>query len=275
MEMRGPTQMGVPGGMGTQVETYHTNEHARANNETNQNIQNTMELEHAHQRNINITIINPIPTKPATNSFYNSWGDNLPNPKLASTVCLVLQTLAGGHNGTKTKNPTISKQKISTSLSQQKTSWLGIEFHQCNAYQNKCTGGARHHIYPSHTTERIDTPIHINWARGVAILSCNRVAHQVASQYGTRPDGTQTTLLDNLPGKNDLTIRILVGYRPCKSENGYLSVLQQHCQYQDKLTPDKTEHPRSAFWTDLQPILQEWAMQGNQIIMGLDANKDI
>jgi len=51
-------------------------------------------------------------------------------------------------------------------------------------------------------------------------------------------------------------------------------VIQQHWQYQD-LQPDNPEHPHSAFWTTLQPILQEWMTNGDQIIMGSDANEDI
>jgi len=83
--MRGPIQLGVPSGTGTQAETY-ISKCTRANNKINQNMQHNMELEHA-QQTINVTNINLIPTIPHTNSFYNSWGDTLPaDPKLAGTV---------------------------------------------------------------------------------------------------------------------------------------------------------------------------------------------
>jgi len=89
--MREPAQAGVPSGTGTQAANHHSNEPARINDKTNQNTQNYMEMEQVHQYNINVTNIKPIPTEPNTNSFYNSWGDTLPNPKPASTVRLALQ----------------------------------------------------------------------------------------------------------------------------------------------------------------------------------------
>jgi len=109
---------------------------------------------------------------------------------------------------------------------------------------------------------------------GVAMLSCNSVVHWVAS-LGQDPMGLGRFCWTTYWGKNNLTLQILAGYWPCKTENGHLSVIQQHWQYQEALQPDNLEHPHSTFWTDLRPLLQEWTMQGNQIIMGIDANKDI
>jgi len=54
-------------------------------------------------------------------------------------------------------------QKTLTSLSQQKTTLLGIKSHQRNAYQNECVGGARQHTYPLHITEKIDMPTRTSW----------------------------------------------------------------------------------------------------------------
>jgi len=69
-----------------------------------------METAQAHQYNINVTNINSIPTKPNTNSFYNSWGDNLLQPKLANTVHLVLQNFGGWPQWNKNKkNKTIQQ----------------------------------------------------------------------------------------------------------------------------------------------------------------------
>jgi len=64
-------------------------------------------------------------------------------------------------------------------------------------------------------------------------------------------------------------------YCPCNTENGHLSVLQQHWQYQNRTQPDNTQHPRSTFWTNLRPLLQDWTTKGDQIILGIDANEDI
>jgi len=76
-------------------------------------------------------------------------------------------------------------------------------------------------------------------------------------------------------GKNNLILQIISGYHPCNSDNGHLSVLQQHWRYLDQTQPDNTPHPCNLFWTDLRTVLQQWTDQGDQIIMGIDANKDI
>jgi len=128
---------------------------------------------------------------------------------------------------------------------------------------------------PIHSTQQ-KRPTHANPYQpgGVAILSHNRVAHWVASM-GQDPTGLRWFCWTTYWGRNDLTVRIMAGYWPCKSENGHLSVLQQHWHYQDKLQQENMEHPWSTFWTDLQLLLQEWTTQRHQIIMGLDANEDI
>jgi len=54
-----------------------------------------------------------------------------------------------------------------------------------------------------------------------------------------------------------------------------LLVVQQHWRYQDKTNLNTHEHLHSAFWTNLRPLLQDWTAQGDQIILGMDANKDI
>jgi len=109
---------------------------------------------------------------------------------------------------------------------------------------------------------------------GVAILSCNKAAHRVA---GSIQDPTRLCQFywTTYQGKNNLILHIISGYCPCNSKNGHLSVLQQHWQYLDHHQPENTAHPRNVFWTDLQHILQEWMEQGNQIIMGVNANDDI
>jgi len=109
---------------------------------------------------------------------------------------------------------------------------------------------------------------------GVAILSWNRVVHRVS---GTGQDPTRLCRFcwTTFWGKSNWTLWIIAGYWPCKTENGHLSVVQQHWRYQNQTHLDKQEHLCSAFWTDLQPLLHEWTEQGDQIILGVDANKDI
>jgi len=254
-EMRGPIQTGVPGGMGTQVVTYHTSKHARANNKINQNTQNTKELEHAQQQIINVTNINSIPTEPHTSSFYNSWGDTLSDPKLAGTVYLALQNFGRWPQWNKhQKNETIRQYLNEKNIDIFVTTENNMAWHRIPPVQRlpeQMRGWCEtSHLSIAHNKK--DQP------GGVAILSRNRAAHQVAGMSHD-PMGLGHFCWMTYQGKNDLTVRIIAGYWPCKSENGHLSVIQQHWLHQDESTPDKTEHPHSAFWTDLWPILQEWA----------------
>jgi len=39
--------------------------------------------------------------------------------------------------------------------------------------------------------------------------------------------------------------------------------------------PTPANHPQTAFWNDLWPILQTWLALGKQIIVGLDANDNV
>jgi len=76
-------------------------------------------------------------------------------------------------------------------------------------------------------------------------------------------------------GKDGKALCVIAGYCPSKSNNGHLLVSQQHwwqfATYDPATT--MTPHPCTAFWNDFQPLLKEWINQGNQIIMGCNANE--
>jgi len=128
------------------------------------------------------------------------------------------------------------------------------------------------HLSIGHNTK--DTNTNPYQPGGVAIMSCNKVVHQISGS-GKDPTGLGRFCWTTYQGKNNLTVRIVMGYRPCNTENGHLLVLQQHWRYQDQTQQEHTKHPCKAFWTDLKPLLQEWTMQGDHIILGINANKDI
>jgi len=242
----------------------------------NQNTQHNMEPEHT-QQTINVTDINLIPTKPNTDSFYNSWGNTLPDPKPAGTVCLALQNFGGWpqwnkHQKNKTIRQYLNENNINIFVrTENNVAWHKILPVQCLPEQMHRWCETSHLSIAHNKNDCYAKPYQLG---GVAILSCNRVAHRIAGM-GQDPTRLGRFCWTTYRGKQDLTVQILAGYRPCKLENGHMSVLQQHWWHQDESTPNNTEHPCSAFWTDLRPILQDWATQGNQIIMGLDANEDI
>ena len=67
-------------------------------------------------------------------------------------------------------------------------------------------------------------------------------------------------------------MRIVTVYRPCDS-TGPESVNQQHQRYLTK--HKRVEEPRAALYKDLFEEITNWKLQGNHIILGIDANEDI
>jgi len=109
---------------------------------------------------------------------------------------------------------------------------------------------------------------------GVAILSCNKVAHRVA-RSGQDPSRLGWFCWTTYRGKDNLILQVITGYHPSKSENGHLLVLWQHWQYLEKKQPENANHPRKLFLINLRMRLKEWMEQGDQIIIGVNMNKDI
>jgi len=113
-----------------------------------------------------------------------------------------------------------------------------------------------------------------DWDANPYQQSGNYKTIHIVTGSGHDPTGLGQFCWTTYQGKDQLLLRVVAGYRPCKNSNGHLSVLQQHWRFFDQ-QPEQREHPRTTFWTDLQPQLQEWTAQGDHIIMGLDANEDI
>jgi len=111
---------------------------------------------------------------------------------------------------------------------------------------------------------------------GVGVFSINKIAHRVQS-VGKDPEGLGRYCWTVFYGKDYKRLRIIAAYRPSKSKNGHLSVTQQHWRHLTLQSPKgaQVEHPRIQFWKDLKPLLQAWSNDGEQIIMGIDANETI
>ncbi len=80
-----------------------------------------------------------------------------------------------------------------------------------------------------------------------------------------------------LTGHNNKKLRVVVAYHPSKSNNGHLSVTQQHWRYFAQINQEDNivQHPRTQFWTDFKPIIQNWIDAGKQVIIGLDINQQV
>jgi len=108
---------------------------------------------------------------------------------------------------------------------------------------------------------------------GVGVFSINRMAHRVHS-VGSDPSGLGRYCWTVFLGKDNKRFRAIAAYRPSKSNNGHLSVTQQHWRHLTTQSPEGAVvgHPRTLFWTDLKPLLQTWSDDGEQILMGVDTN---
>jgi len=107
----------------------------------------------------------------------------------------------------------------------------------------------------------------------VAILSLNKSAHQVFSgrlDLGKLGRFCWTTYCS----KNNCTLHIIAQYQLSSSNNGHLSVTQQHW-WAFKGDAEKNNHPCIQFWNELWPLLASWIELGNQILIAMDVNKDV
>jgi len=64
---------------------------------------------------------------------------------------------------------------------------------------------------------------------------------------------------------------VVVAYCLSKSNNGHLSVTQQHWQHFVTQQPAAMgyPHPRAQFWTNFKPLLQSWIDAGEQVLLVL------
>ena len=76
-----------------------------------------------------------------------------------------------------------------------------------------------------------------------------------------------------LQGKDNLNLRLIAAYRPCKNKKGEESVWNQHQRYWH--TERRPVEPIQAFDEDLHALLLTWKDAGDQIILGMDANEDV
>jgi len=110
----------------------------------------------------------------------------------------------------------------------------------------------------------------------VGIFSINRAAHRVQS-FGRDPTGLGRYCWTLLTGCNNKKLCVAAAYRLSESNNGHLSVTQQHWRHFAQNNPDDSinQHLRTQFWTDFKPIIQGWIDAGEQVIIGLDVNQQV
>ena len=218
----------------------------------------------------------PLAQHQTLDSYLNPWGDQLQLPKPPDTLRICLQNFGGWPQTTKQqKNDNIRGFVNSAEIDIFLTTENNIAWH-------KLPGGDRLpertrgwwesiNITTAHNTTDGNTGKY--QPGGVGVLSVNRAAHRVKS-FGRDPTGLGRYCWTVLQGRDQKILRVVAAYRPSKSNNGHLSVTQQHWRHFANQQPTTTglPHPRTQFWTDLKPLLQSWIDTGEQVLVGMDAN---
>ncbi len=106
---------------------------------------------------------------------------------------------------------------------------------------------------------------------GVGLISTDEVTHRIMST-GKDPTGLGRWCWTRFQGKNGIKVRTISVYRPCEAP-GATTTYQQQLRF---LRHHQVEfEPREALYEDLYMECADWIEEGNQLILGIDANEDV
>ena len=106
---------------------------------------------------------------------------------------------------------------------------------------------------------------------GVGLISTDEVTHWIMST-GKDPTGLGRWCWTCFQGKNGIKVRTISVYRPCEAP-GATTTYQQQLRL---LRHHQVEfQPREALYEDLYMECADWIEEGNQLILGIDANEDV
>ncbi len=106
---------------------------------------------------------------------------------------------------------------------------------------------------------------------GVGITITDEMAHRVV-ETGKDPYGMGRWAWSRIRGQEGVHTRTVSVYRPCQI-GGPESVGAQHRRVMSQL--DRDEDPRAAVYRDLGQDVEKWLADGDNLIIGIDANEDI
>jgi hypothetical protein len=108
---------------------------------------------------------------------------------------------------------------------------------------------------------------------GVAVTSVGTCMHRNLTT-GEDPSGLARWAWHRYQGKDGIALRVVSAYRPNGpgTGGGYIVFAQHICHLSDN---NNFRDPRSTFIEDLETQLQSWIEQGDQIVVGIDANDDL
>jgi hypothetical protein len=215
---------------------------------------------------------------------WEPFGDTIKKSKISSTVRIGFQNI---NILTKNKNTTKSKNMLEFMYKNEFDLWLmsevGLNWHKVDPQdlwferirEKFGDQSTRSYMAFNSNEQEIAEPLQYG---GTGIFANTEVAHRVISS-GQDPEklGRWTWML--LQGKRGIRIRVVSAYRPSNSNNGTDSVMIQHYRHfkENNRVDDNgvTVNPRSAFYEDLGKEIKKWSEEGDQIIVGIDANEDV
>ena len=164
----------------------------------------------------------------------------------------------------------VSKLKLDVfGISECNIAWKNMPIHNRLAERTRGWWEAMHvntayfETYPSRSKSQ---------AGGVSLWSINKGAHRVLD-CGKDPSGLGRWAWTRYRGRQGVTLRIVVGYRPVLNSTGPMSVWNQQKGFLEEKDDDRC--PRSAFVDDLCGEVAIWMEQGDQVIIGMDLNEDV
>ena len=113
---------------------------------------------------------------------------------------------------------------------------------------------------------------------GVSLWSTGQAAHRIKDSgfdlaSGTDRFGLGRWAWTRYQGRNGVSLRVVVAYRPVRNKRGVMSVWNQQKLYWEKHNDDTD--PIVKFTEDLAAEVTQWIEQGDQIVLGLDVNEDV
>lgn len=103
------------------------------------------------------------------------------------------------------------------------------------------------------------------------MIATDKVTHRVIASFKD-PTGLGRWCWMRFQGRNGIRVRIISVYRPCNAP-GATTTYQQQNRYLRK--HDSDFEPGEALYEDLYLACSEWREAGDQLIVGIDANKDV
>ena len=124
------------------------------------------------------------------------------------------------------------------------------------------------HVSVAHNTN--EHPTTTSQRGGTALISKDQAALRVMDS-GKDPTNLGRWVWTRFRGKNHLTLRVVVAYRPTKSRGPTTVYAQQRRYFLNQL---QQKCPRKAFITDLAKAIKHWQQTNDQILLMVDANED-